>query len=41
MAEYGQSIDGSDMQKMDDYSFFVNYFNNPLMKKIKDLFTSL
>ena len=37
MAEYGESIDGSDMQRMDVYNYFVNYFGNPLMKKIKNL----
>ena len=35
MAEYGESIDGSDVQRMDVYNYFVNYFNNPLMQKIK------
>ena len=37
MAEYGESIDGTDMQRIGPYNYFVNYFGNPLMQKIKDL----
>lgn len=37
MAEYGETIDGSDVQRIDVYNYFVNYFGNPLMQKIKNL----
>ena len=37
MAEYGESLDGTDIQKMDVYNYFTHYFDNPIMKKIKNL----
>ena len=38
MAEYGQIVgDGIDMGKIDVYNYFIEYFNNPHMQKLKDL----
>ena len=38
MAEYGQPVgDGMDMEKLDVYNYFIQYFNNPEMQKLKEL----
>ena len=38
MYRYGEVIDsGVDLQKVNVYNFFVNYFNNPRMSKIKTI----
>jgi hypothetical protein len=38
MAEYGQAVgDGMDIGKLDVYNYFIHYFNNPEMQKVKDL----
>lgn len=38
MAEYGQAVgDGIDMARLDVYNYFIEYFKNPVLKKLKDL----
>lgn len=38
MAEYGQAVgDGMDMGKLDVYNYFIQYFNNPVLQKLKNL----
>lgn len=40
MSQYGQVIDsGIDLNKINVYNYFVNYFNNPILEKIKDVDT--